>query len=421
MGIRQEDRFPILDVLAQTPPIPGACQWALFLRNHDELTLEMVTEEERRKIELMNGLLLSLPGTPVIYYGDEIGMGDNIFLGDRDGIRTPMQWSGDRNGGFSTAEPQRLYLPLIVDYEYHHQTIHVDAQQRNPSSLLSWMKRLIAVRKRYPTFGRGTLEFRHPANRSVLAFVRRWQHEAILVVANLSKFHQHVEVDLSGFEGVEPVELLSRSAFPPVGRAPYPLTLAPHGFLWMSLEATRARPRRPARLVVHDAWEQLVLGRERGPLEDVLPDYLRRPPWFTERRRRRRHGGADARVPHDEDPERDGRRRRRRDRGAEQLDRALRRHRRPRGVPQGRRRPAPRVRDRRLPDAPTVPARPRGPRRPRLPAAARRAGRPGDAAALPGARRRCTMCSGPPAATPSSRPSASRPWRSAPSTRACVA
>jgi maltose alpha-D-glucosyltransferase / alpha-amylase len=205
MGIRREERFPIVDVLAQTPPIPETCQWALFLRNHDELTLEMVTEEERlfmyrvytedpearinlgirrrlapllgrdrRKIELMNALLLSLPGTPVIYYGDEIGMGDNIFLGDRNGIRTPMQWSGDRNGGFSTADPQRLYLPLIVDYEHHYQTVHVEAQQRNRHSLLSWMKRLIALRKRYRAFGRGTLEFRHPANRSA---IRRFIHE----------------------------------------------------------------------------------------------------------------------------------------------------------------------------------------------------------------------------------------------------
>ena len=324
MGIRQEDRFPILDVLAQTPSIPDSCQWALFLRNHDELTLEMVTEEERlfmyraytedpearinlgirrrlapllggdrRKIELMNALLLSLPGTPVIYYGDEIGMGDNIFLGDRDGIRTPMQWSGDRNSGFSTADPQRLHLPLVVDYEYHHQTIHVEAQQRNPSSLLSWMKRLIALRKRYRAFGRGTLEFRHPANRSVLAFISRWDQEAILVVANLSKFHQHVELDLAGFDRTVPVELMGRAPFPPVGPGPYPLTLAPHAFLWLGLEAppgpesgSRAHARTAVPIVVRDSWENLVIGQERGVLAEALPDYLRTRPWFTERRRR---------------------------------------------------------------------------------------------------------------------------------------
>ena len=324
MGIRQEDRFPIVDVLAQTPAIPPACQWALFLRNHDELTLEMVTEEERlfmyrvytedpearinlgirrrlapllggdrRKIELMNALLLSLPGTPVIYYGDEIGMGHNIFLGDRNGIRTPMQWSGDRNGGFSSSDPQRLYLPLIVDYDYHYQTIHVEAQERNHHSLLSWMKRLIALRKRYRAFGRGTLEFRHPNNRSVLAFVRRWEREAILVVANLSRFDQYGEVDLSGFEGLVPVEVIGRTAFPPVGAGPYPVTLAPHGFLWLALQPARGRTREPrdrrpavVPLVVPDSWESLVVGRARAALEEMLPAYLRTRPWFTERRRR---------------------------------------------------------------------------------------------------------------------------------------
>ena len=324
MGIRQENRFPIVDVLAQTPSIPDSCQWALFLRNHDELTLEMVTEEERlfmyrvytedpearinlgirrrlapllggdrRKIELMNALLLSLPGTPVIYYGDEIGMGDNIFLGDRNGIRTPMQWNGDRNGGFSDADPQRLYLPLIVDYEYHHQAIHVEAQRRNRHSLLWWMKRLIALRRQCRAFGRGTLEFRHPANRCVLAFIRRWGPEAILVVANLSNFDQYVELDLSGFEGLAPMELVGRNAFPRVGTGPYPLTLAPHGFLWLGL--TPEAPVEPepngaaptvAPLVVQDSWEALIIGQERAALERMLPDYLRTRPWFTERRRR---------------------------------------------------------------------------------------------------------------------------------------
>jgi maltose alpha-D-glucosyltransferase/alpha-amylase len=324
MGIRQENRFPIVDVLAQTPTIPDACQWALFLRNHDELTLEMVTEEERlfmyraytddpearinlgirrrlapllggdrRKIELMNALLFSLPGSPVIYFGDEIGMGDNIFLGDRNGMRTPMQWSGDRNGGFSDADPQRLYLPLIVDYEYHHQTIHVEAQQRNPHSLLSWMKRLIALRKRCRAFGRGTLEFRHPANRSVLAFIRRWENEAILVVANLSNFDQYVELDLSGFERRVPLELIGRNAFPPVEADPYPLTLAPHAFLWLGLKPPAGlelplpgEVRTVAPLVVQDSWDSLVAGQDRDMLEEVLPEYLRSRPWFTERRRR---------------------------------------------------------------------------------------------------------------------------------------
>jgi maltose alpha-D-glucosyltransferase/alpha-amylase len=323
MGIRQEDRFPIVDVLAQTPAIPDACQWALFLRNHDELTLEMVTEEERLfmyqvytedpearinlgirrrlapllgndrgKIELMNALLFSLPGTPVLYYGDEIGMGDNIFLGDRNGIRTPMQWSGDRNAGFSSADSQRLYLPLIVDYEYHHQTVHVEAQQRNRHSLLSWMKRMIALRKRCAAFGRGTLEFRHPPNRAVLAFIRRWRDEAILVVANLSRFAQYVEIDLTGFEGAVPIELMGRNPFPSVGAAPYPLTLAPYGFLWLALERApvagdpRDRLSSEVRLQVPDSWETLVSGKESTALEEALPDFLRSRPWFTERRRR---------------------------------------------------------------------------------------------------------------------------------------
>src|SRR5205814_6797768 len=237
MAIRMEDRFPIVDILAQTPPIPDNSQWALFLRNHDELTLEMVTDEERdymyraytqdrlarlnlgirrrlapllgndrRRIELMNGLLFSLPGTPILYYGDEIGMGDNIYLGDRNGVRTPMQWSGDRNAGFSRCNPQRLFLPVIIDPEYHFEAINVEAQQNNPNSLLWWMKRLIALRKRHKAFGRGKLEFLQPANRKVLAFLRRYQEESILVVANLSRFVNHAELDLSAFEGLVPME-----------------------------------------------------------------------------------------------------------------------------------------------------------------------------------------------------------------------
>ncbi|HEY3523508.1 MAG TPA: maltose alpha-D-glucosyltransferase, partial [Candidatus Limnocylindrales bacterium] len=265
MAIQQEDRYPIVDILTETPDPPGTSQWALFLRNHDELTLEMVTDEERdymyrvyardpqarinlgirrrlapllnnnrRRIELMNGLLFSLPGTPVVYYGDEIGMGDNIYLGDRNGVRTPMQWSGDRNAGFSDANRQQLYLPVIVDPEYHYEAVNVAAQQANAHSLLWWMKRLIALRKRHPAFGRGSIEFLHPANRRVLAFIRRHEGESILVVANLSRFVQYVELDLGADEGRLPIEMFGRSEFPPI-RGAYPLTLGPHAFLWFEL------------------------------------------------------------------------------------------------------------------------------------------------------------------------------------------
>ena len=233
MSLRMEDRYPIVDILKQTPPIPETCQWAMFLRNHDELTLEMVTDEERdymyriyardremrinlgirrrlapllendrRSIELMNALLFSLPGTPVLYYGDEIGMGDNIFLGDRNGVRTPMQWSSDRNAGFSRANPQRLYLPIIIDPEYHYEAVNVEAQQNNPHSLLWWTKRLIQQRKQFRAFGRGTLEFLYPSNRKVLAFIRQFDDETLLVVANLSRFAQCVELDLASLPGV---------------------------------------------------------------------------------------------------------------------------------------------------------------------------------------------------------------------------
>src|SRR5438034_1346574 len=248
MAIRMEDRFPIVDILAQTPPIPETSQWALFLRNHDELTLEMVTDEERdymyrayahdrqarinlgirrllapllgnnrRLMEMMNGLLFTLPGTPVIYYGDELGMGDNIYLGDRNGVRTPMQWSPDRNAGFSKANPQRLYLPVVIDREYHFEALNVEAQQNNQHSLLWWTRRMIALRKRYRAFGRGSLEFLYPENRKVLAFLRKYEHERILVVVNLSRHAQYVQMDLSRFEGLQPVELFGRTEFPPIG------------------------------------------------------------------------------------------------------------------------------------------------------------------------------------------------------------
>ena len=248
MATRMEDRYPIIDILRQTPPIPENCQWALFLRNHDELTLEMVTDEERdymyrvyaedrqmrinlgirrrlapllgndrRKIELLNALLFSLPGTPVIYYGDEIGMGDNIYLGDRNGVRTPMQWTADRNAGFSQANPQRLYLPITSEAEYHYETINVEAQQDNPNSLLWWMKRIIQVRKQSRAFSRGSLEFLNPDNRKMLAFYRRFDDQTVLVVANLSRFPQYAELDLSAVKGMTPVEMFGGVDFPVVG------------------------------------------------------------------------------------------------------------------------------------------------------------------------------------------------------------
>ena len=268
MALRMEDRFPIYDILEQTPPIPDNSQWALFLRNHDELTLEMVTDEERdymyrvyahdpqmrinlgirrrlapllgnnrRRIELLNGLLMSLPGTPVIYYGDEIGMGDNVYLGDRNGVRTPMQWSGDRNAGFSDGNRQRLFLPVITDPEYHYEAINVEAQQANPQSLLWWMKRLIALRKEHPAFGRGSLTFLHPDNRRIVAFVREHEGERILVVANMSRFVQYADLDLSAYRGLVPVEMFGRVEFPRVEDRPLFLTLGPHAFIWFSLEA----------------------------------------------------------------------------------------------------------------------------------------------------------------------------------------
>ncbi|MBP7147946.1 MAG: maltose alpha-D-glucosyltransferase [Acidobacteria bacterium] len=272
MSLRMEDRFPLVDILQQTPPIPASCQWAMFLRNHDELTLEMVTDEERdymyrvyardpqmrinlgirrrlapllgngrRRIELMNGLLFSLPGTPVLYYGDEIGMGDNIYLGDRNGVRTPMQWTADRNAGFSRANPHRLYLPVVTDPEHHYEAVNVEAQLGNPHSLLWWTRRLIALRKRHAAFSRGALEFLDPSNRKVLAFVRRHEDETLLVVANLSRYVQAVELDLSAYAGRQPVELFGRNRLPEIGAAPYFFTLGPHSFYWFELRAGRER------------------------------------------------------------------------------------------------------------------------------------------------------------------------------------
>jgi maltose alpha-D-glucosyltransferase/alpha-amylase len=266
IALRREDRYPIVEIMDQTPAIPDGCQWAIFLRNHDELTLEMVTDEERdymwseyaadrrarinlgirrrlaplvdnsrRRLELLNSLLFSMPGTPIIYYGDEIGMGDNIYLGDRNGVRTPMQWTGDRNAGFSRADAHALYSPLVSDPVYGYQAVNVEAQERIPGSLLNWMKRLIRVRKQYPAFGRGSLAFLHPENRRVLAYVREHEGTTILCVANLSRFAQYVELDLSACEGRVPVELIGRVHFPRIGELPYLLTLGPHDFYWFEL------------------------------------------------------------------------------------------------------------------------------------------------------------------------------------------
>jgi maltose alpha-D-glucosyltransferase/alpha-amylase len=317
LAVHMEDRYPMVDILEQTPSLPEASQWALFLRNHDELTLEMVTDQERdymvrayaqetqarvnlgirrrlapllqnnrKKIELLNALLFSLPGTPVIYYGDEIGMGDNIFLGDRSGLRTPMQWSGDRNAGFSRAHAQRLYLPVNVEPEYHYEAVNVEAQQANPQSLLWWMKRLLALSRRFKAFGRGTFELLAPENRRVLAFVRRYQDEVILVVANLSRFAQHADLDLRSLKGRIPVELFGRSAFPRIGDSPYLLTLGPHAFYWFALELPRDEGHAPLTedslrtLDVGTPWTQLFEGKPRHALEGAILSYLRGCSWF---------------------------------------------------------------------------------------------------------------------------------------------
>ncbi|HEX9987946.1 MAG TPA: maltose alpha-D-glucosyltransferase [Chloroflexia bacterium] len=267
MALRREERRPIIDIISQLPQIPENCQWGIFLRNHDELTLEMVTDEERdymyyeyakdrrmkinigirrrlaplmengrRQIELLNSLLFTLPGTPILYYGDEIGMGDNIYLGDRDGVRTPMQWTSDRNAGFSRADPARLYSPVISDPVYGYQGVNVEAQQRSPSSLLNWMKRLIRVRQQYPVFGRGDIHFLHPANQKVLAYTRQYQGQHVLIINNLSRYVQPVELDLSHYKGAVPVEMIGKTPFPAIGDLPYFITLAPHGFYWFRLD-----------------------------------------------------------------------------------------------------------------------------------------------------------------------------------------
>ncbi|MBE9009719.1 maltose alpha-D-glucosyltransferase [Pseudanabaenaceae cyanobacterium LEGE 13415] len=318
MAVRMEDSFPINDILQQTPTIPENCQWGIFLRNHDELTLEMVTDEDRdymyrvyaqdkemrvnlgirrrlapllgndrRQIELLNSLLLSLPGTPVLYYGDEIGMGDNVYVGDRNGVRTPMQWSDDRNAGFSRANPHKLYLPLIVDSEYNYTTVNVEAQRSNPNSLLNAMRRLIATRKRFQAFGRGDFQLLHPENRKVLAFTRTFKDECILVVANLSRFVQTVELDLSQFSGSIPVEIFGRTEFPPVQDAPYFLSLGAYAFYWFSLKPQEVEPTTESVLPtvrLSGDWKTALI-KSNSTLETILSNHLTQHQWFRARTR----------------------------------------------------------------------------------------------------------------------------------------
>ncbi|MFR0673035.1 maltose alpha-D-glucosyltransferase [Enterobacterales bacterium AW_CKDN230030176-1A_HGKHYDSX7] len=328
MALAMEDRFPITDILRQTPAIPANCQWSIFLRNHDELTLEMVTDRERdylwnhyaedrrarinlgirrrlapllqrdrRRIELLTSLLLSMPGTPTLYYGDELGMGDNIYLGDRDGVRTPMQWSSDRNGGFSRAEPQRLVLPPVMDPLYGYQTINVEAQAHDAHSLLNWNRRLLAVRAQQKAFGRGTLTLLSPSNRRILAYLREYtdaqgNSETILCVANVSRAAQAAELDLSAYAERVPVEMLGGSAFPPIGQLPFLLTLAPYGFYWFLLAPRERMPHwhvEPAEglpelttLVLKARMEELLDSPSRDALQDsILPQYLPKRRWFA--------------------------------------------------------------------------------------------------------------------------------------------
>jgi maltose alpha-D-glucosyltransferase/alpha-amylase len=333
MAIAQEDRHPVVEILAQTPEIPPNCQWAVFLRNHDELTLEMVTskerdymykmyasdararinlgirrrlapllENDRTRIELMNSLLLSMPGTPVLYYGDEIGMGDNIFLGDRDGVRTPMQWTSDRNGGFSRVDPQRLYLPPIQDPIYGFEAVNVEAQAREPSSLLNWTRRLLTVRGSSRAFGRGRFVMLHPGNRKILAYLRETDDDVVLCVANVSRIAQPVELELSAYRGRVPVEMMGRNAFPPIGDLPYLMTLPAYGFFWFRLATDAEPPRWHAErlpvedlqtVVLFDGWNSFFRSRvvpwrigmadkTRAHLErELLPQFLSRQRWYA--------------------------------------------------------------------------------------------------------------------------------------------
>ena len=337
MALRQEDRLPITDIMAQTPPIPENCQWGLFLRNHDELTLEMVTADERdymyfaysadprmrvnvgirrrlaplvdnnrRRIELLNSLLLSFPGTPILYYGDELGMGDNIYLGDRNGVRTPMQWTSDRNAGFSKCDPARLYFPVVMDPIYGYQVINVEAQLADQSSLLHWTRNMIALRKLFQVFGRGTLSFLNPSNRKILAYLRGLErddgsHETVLCVANLSRFAQPVSLDLTAYVGMEPVEMLGYVPFPTITDVPYQLTLAPYSFLWLELQAanteTKPIPHLPASVdtsidelalpeLVAAGWTGLFSANGLAQLETALLAWLPNQRWFGAKSRR---------------------------------------------------------------------------------------------------------------------------------------
>jgi maltose alpha-D-glucosyltransferase / alpha-amylase len=341
MAIAQEDRFPITDIMRQTPEIPPNCQWAMFLRNHDELTLEMVTDSERdylwstyaadprarinlgirrrlaplmendrRKIELMNSILMSMPGTPIIYYGDELGMGDNIYLGDRNSVRTPMQWTPDRNGGFSRCDPAQLFLPCIMDPVYGFAAVNVEAQTRSLSSLLNWMKRIIGVRKSTKVFGRGTLTFIRPSNRAVLAYVRQLGDEAILCVANLSRSAQAVELDMTPWKGRVPQEMLGRTRFPRIGELPYLVTLPPYGFFWFSLGQDaeslpeKVLPREITTLVVGHGWENAISSWTRRTFElDVLPGFMPDRRWFADKTSRSVSTKVSAAIPieHGED------------------------------------------------------------------------------------------------------------------------
>ncbi len=318
MALRQEDRLPITDIMAQTPDLPENCQWGIFLRNHDELTLEMVSDDERdymylaysadprmrinigirrrlaplvdnnrRRIELLNSLLFSFPGTPILYYGDEIGMGDNIYLGDRNGVRTPMQWTADRNAGFSRAIPARLYSPVVMDPVWGYQAVNVESEQSDPSSLLNWMRNMIALRKLFQVFGRGRLTFLHAANRKILAYVREDENEKILCVANLSRFAQPVELKLEAYEGMVPVEMLGYVEFPRIGSKPYPLTIGPYGFLWLELQpAPSVEAGETARALVLQVagasdWMSILEGNGRREMEEtLLKDFLERQRWF---------------------------------------------------------------------------------------------------------------------------------------------
>ncbi len=313
MSVKMEDRYPIMDIIDQTPDIPKSCQWAIFLRNHDELTLEMVTDEERdymykvytkdpqakinvgirhrlapllennrNKIELMNVLLFSLPGTPVIYYGDEIGMGDNFYLGDRDGVRTPMQWSADRNAGFSSANPHKLYLPVIIDPSYKYESVNVETEQMNSSSLLWWMKRIISMRKKFKAFGRGDINFLSPSNAKIIAYTRTYEDEDILVLGNLSRFPQAAELDLEPYDGYVPVEVFSHNKFPRITEHPYLFTMAPHGYYWFQLKKEKDHSEKAETPILKvNEWEQLLQNKTRARFEnEILPDYLNSCRWF---------------------------------------------------------------------------------------------------------------------------------------------